>query len=82
MESAIKSSIGQRKAELASQPKPSQGTIGKAILKELNPVCEAIAGTSVQKILENTPGAGLQKGKTVAEKKGSLCTNEECETKT
>ena len=69
MESAIKSSIDRLKAELEMQPKPSQATIGKAILKELNPVCEAIAGTSVQKILENTPGAGVQKRKTVAEKK-------------
>ena len=71
MESAIKSSIDRLKAEFEMQPKPSQATIGKAILKELNPVyiCEAIAGTSVQKILENTPGAGVQKRKTVAEKK-------------
>ena len=69
MEVAIKSSIDQLKAELQNQPKPSKANIGKTILKELNPVCEAIAGTSLQKVLENTPGAGLQKRKTPAEKK-------------
>ena len=69
MEVAIKSSVNQLKAELQNQPKPSKAKVEKTILKGLNPVCEAIAGTSLQKVLENTPGTGLQKRKTPAEKK-------------
>ena len=78
MEVAIKSSIDQLEAELQNQPKPSKAKVGKTILKELNPVCEVIAGTSLQKVLENTPS----KEKNTCRKEGSPCTNEECETKT